>query len=947
MKGRILFMAFGLGLVLSCGKEKGIFDLTVSEKREVKGIEDKVEVVRDEWGVVHIYAKNEKDLFFVQGYMQAWDRLFQMLLMRGLAKGELSIIIGSSTLPMDLSMRLFNLRGVAEKMWNMISDDEKELLQAYADGVNEFMKNAKPYDLPFELLVLGISNAKALPEWTPVDTLSFSRFMTFNLSFDDEGTFGNTYKKIQERLLQKYPGNITLVSGMLTDLLAFNINKMRSYPVRDVHIQIPQRITSSLSMGSEIPEIDYKVKIKESPALKNLEEVFKLFRGSRYMSNNWAIHGKISETGNPMIANDPHLSLTQPPVFHEEHLNTKKKGGDINAGGVIFPGAPGIVIGFTENIAWAETVVGYDVTDFYVEILSSPAKPWKVLRNGKWVDVVERNELIPFLPDGNSCSIPSDIMDELKEYPVDIGPPSYSKENGLCVLPVTIYEVEGHGPVVSAMLEETPPQIVTVRWTGFEPSLEIKTFLGYLKARDINDAKKAVKDFKVGAQNQLIIDRDGNIGWFPHARVPKRDITKCADPNFNPVPPHIIPPVLPMPGDGRCDWKGYIEGDELLSLISLENPDSGFIVTANNSPSPITSPYIGAYFDLGYRANRIQTLINEKLNKKGKINSDDLKEIQADAHSNTCDDFLPVLKEGLTDKGDKLNDDEKSIYSKYLKDWNCDTSSGYELRDGKIQPVKDEKVRNNAIATSIFHTWFANFVHDTFDDQTGESIPDQLYAMAIYHITFRPNCASNPDKPCQLTGDGSSKSSPFWDDINTSETETRDDIILKSFREAIAGLKNAFGTADPSYWLWGKIHKLILRHLSCIASCPPEIAILNVPSIFDPVYGSTSYAGVGFPRAGDQFVVDNSDPGLSKADENTPRTWTYSSGPSYRMVVEMTKEGPKAWTAIPGGNVARPKSKHYSDQIKELWWLNKYKEFPFRDEDVEESAEELIIFEPE
>lgn len=943
MKGAMaVFMVFVL--LLSCGKEKGIFDLTVSEKREVKGIEDKVEVIRDEWGVIHIYAKNEKDLFFAQGYMQAWDRLFQMLLMSGLSKGELSIIVGPSTLPMDLSMRLFNLKGIAEEMWNMLSDDEKLLLQSYADGVNEFMKNAKPYDLPFELLVLGIYNTERLPPWTPIDTLAFARFITFNLSFDDEGTFGMKYENIKDKLLEKYPGDITLLSGMLMDLLAFNPKTMRGYPVKDIHIISPQGISSSLSRYSENLKIDYKVRLKESPALKNLEEVFAIFRGSRYMSNNWAISPSISKSGNPLLANDPHLSLTQPSVFHEEHLNTKKKGGEINAGGVIFPGAPGIVIGFTENIAWAETVVGYDVTDFYVEILSSPTKPWKVLRNDKWVEVKEKIEVIPFIPT-DSCSIEPDILNELKEYPVDLGEVYYSSDTGVCILQVKIYEVEGHGPVVSALLEETPPQLITVRWTGFEPSLEIKTFLGYMRAKNIEDAKESVKEFKVGAQNQLIIDRDGNIGWFPHARVPKRNITKCADQNFNPIPPHIVPPVLPMPGDGKCDWEGYLEGDELLTLISLENPEAGFIVTANNSPSPITNPYIGAYFDLGYRANRIQTLINEKL-KDEKLTGEHLMEIQADVHSNTCDDFLSVLKDGLSNKWPELTDEEKSAYSNYIKDWKCDTSSGYELKDGKIQSIKGGKRKEDAIATSIFHTWFANFVHNTFDDETGEPIPDQLYAMAIYHITFRENCTSTPDKPCQLTGDGPSKLSPFWDDIDTPEIETRDEVVVKSFKEALAGLTNAFGAEDPSYWLWGKIHKLVLKHLSCIATCPEEIAILNVPSIFDPIYGATSPIGVGFPRAGDQFVVDNSDPGLLKTDKNTPRTWTYNSGPSYRMVVELTKDGPKAWTSIPGGNVGRPKSRHYSDQIKELWWLNKYKEFPFKDEDVEKSAEELIIFIP-
>jgi len=693
------------------------------------------------------------------------------------------------------------------------------------------------------------------------------------------------------------------------------------------------RIKNISIYGSKNPPVKPQVvyrNIKSAGVIKNAKEVLETLFGSTAGSNNWVISGEKTLSGKAMLANDPHLSLQQPPIFHEIHLNTKRAGGSINAGGVVFPMAPGIVIGFTDSIAWGETVVGYDVTDFYVEELSSSSKPWRVKWNNDYKDVNQRVEQIAFKPDETKdelCSIDEGIIDEIKEYPVDIGTPFYYSGTGECILPVKIYEVDGHGPIVAELLDETPPALLSVRWSGFEPTYELRAFMGYLRSKNIDDFKGAAKNFRVGAQNQVVIDADGNIGWFPYANIPARDFSNC--------PYDEYPRYLPIPGTGICEWNGYIP-DTLLP--ELYNPEKGYIVTANNYPAE-TTYYHGTFYDLGYRASRITELIEDKLKNGGLIAVEDMKRIQGDTLSPTCRDFKDrILKDTILRYEDELTESEKDAFN-YVKDWDCSTPSGYTLgADGKLTVVDDTKIKSSSIATSIFHTWYANLIHNTFDDEiTGFPIPDNQLGRMIYHITFRKNCSSselNNDEACQYSGDGPGAQSYFWDNINTEELETRDEIVVKSFKEAVDGLKKSTGYSSASQWLWGRLHYLVLKHLV------DTTGLLNVPSLTDKVFPW------GFPRPGDLFVVDNADPEILKTSSEIARKYNYSSGPSYRLIVELSKDGVNAYTALPGGNVAIPKSRFYSNQMMDLWWKNEYKKFSFDDKDVKENAFELTVYKP-
>ncbi len=951
------FFATALLLLTSCAREevaKGKFlNLDVAEVKELAGLRGRVEVARDEWGVPHIYAKNEHDLFFAQGYLHAADRLFQMILLRGAAKGELALIAGVEMLPDDVSVRLFKFDKVAQEIFAQATPEESELLQAYADGVNAYLDTARPEEFPFELLAQGFDSLESIPRWEPGDSLAFARLMTFQLSFDNEGELGEKILGIQEGLvdyLLPIVGPTTapvLAGGMVMDLFTAN-------PVRDAVISDPASYEfAALPAASGIGALS----VGELPALMNLRSLLDSLIGEKGQSNSWAISGDHTSTGYPMLANDPHLDLTQPAIFHEAHLNTKDQGGELNVAGVMFPLDPGIAIGFNEDLAWGETTVGYDVTDFYIELTTTTTAdpfPEEVCKDPgctSFADVIERPESLVYPPSDDPidpCALDPAIIQGIEEYPVGVGEPFYLDPLGVCLLPVTIYEVT-HGSLRCPVVKLLPAgelfatvALLTACWTGLEPSTEVKAFFGFMRSNDMDDFKISAADFKVGAQNHLMADTQGNIGWFPYAWIPAKGdqyTNNCINPAINPIPPYTVPHYLPQYGfNPYCEWEGYLP---LGLLPRLENPAEGYIVTANNIPVititnptiPPTSYYHGTFYDLGYRASRIGQRITEKVGGAEKITIADMMSIQADTYLGPCTDFLatvlvsPTIEGRLTELTDPTL--KQNAYD-YLKNWDCSTPT-------------------DSVASSIFHAWYANFVHFTFDDQTfGEDLGDAQYGRAIYHITFRKNCADPtlaPGEPCQLTGFGqwgviSVGVSPFWDDISTTPAvETRDDIVLKAFSEAVDALREpynlstgrgGFGTDDLSQWLWGDLHTVFLAHLA--------ESILNVPSPFDTVYPN------GFPRPGGYFVVDSSHPGLAPATPASPRSFKYANGPSYRMVVDLTPGAVKAWTTIPGGDIARPSSVHYDDQMRNLWVNNKYKVLYLNKKDVEDNAVSLQVF---
>lgn len=300
---------------------------------QVKGLTKKVEVVRDSFGVPHIEAENEHDLFFTQGYVQAQDRLFQMDLSRRQASGRLSEVIGDATVDSDKFFRTLGLRRAAEVSYQQYSERGKEVLTAFADGVNAYINELKENGKwPIEFTILGYK-----PEaWTPTDSLTIGKYMAFDLGGHWQDQAFLYY------LLQTFP-------------------KEKAY---DLFPSYPKDAPLIISKN------DLNIENSFASAVLPHE-----FNGS----NNWVISGKKSASGKPILADDPHLSLGTPSIWYQMNL----KAPTANVSGVIFAGIPGIILGHNEKIAWGVTNTGPDVQDLFIE-KRNPKQKDEFLFKEKW-----------------------------------------------------------------------------------------------------------------------------------------------------------------------------------------------------------------------------------------------------------------------------------------------------------------------------------------------------------------------------------------------------------------------------------------------------------------------------------------------------------------------------------------------------------------------------------
>jgi penicillin amidase len=313
---------------------------------QVAGLNAPVQVIRDKVGVPQIYAQNEHDLFFAQGYVHAQDRLWQMEFNRRISAGTLSAVLGSGTLDIDQFMRTLGLRRAAEQEEAILDDDLRAILQAYADGVNAYVDTHRGR-LPLEFTILGVDPAP----WTPVDTLAWGKVMAYNLcsNMGYELLRGKIIAQLDaaaaQQLMPPYADGAPVIIPP----------EARSYTwLRDASIQLPDGLTEILSSASP---------------------------GAG--SNNWVVHGSRTATGKPLLANDMHLGLDLPSIWYEVGLH----GGRLNVTGFSFVGVPLVIVGHNSRIAWGVTNLPSDVQDLYIEKVNNAANPTQYEYQGQWLDL--------------------------------------------------------------------------------------------------------------------------------------------------------------------------------------------------------------------------------------------------------------------------------------------------------------------------------------------------------------------------------------------------------------------------------------------------------------------------------------------------------------------------------------------------------------------------------
>lgn len=315
----------------------------------LEGIDDEVEIIRDSFGMPHIYAKNDNDAAFAFGYCAAQDRLFQMEMVRRVVKGRLSEVVGPETIGVDKLFRVITSGKSLEERFELLPVEVKEFMSSYAAGVNQYINNPDG-NFPIEFSLIGFQ-----PElWEPADELCVIYYMawTLNFSFDTELTYEAVRSKVGQALADElfidYPkGAPTIIPGQ------FNLNSSKHIIET---IRAAQNITGMSMRGG---------------------------------SNSWVISGDKSATGMPILANDMHLGFGAPGIWYEAHLNTP----NLNVSGVCLPGIPFIVAGANSNIAWGFTNVMADDADYYLEKIN-PDNGQQYEYDGQWMDITGYEDTI-------------------------------------------------------------------------------------------------------------------------------------------------------------------------------------------------------------------------------------------------------------------------------------------------------------------------------------------------------------------------------------------------------------------------------------------------------------------------------------------------------------------------------------------------------------------------
>ena len=568
----------------------------ISGTIHVTGLQSAVTVIRDNWGVPHIYAESSHDLFFSEGYVHAQDRLWQMEFNRRVGAGRLSEVLGKGALGNDLFIRAIGWRRAAETDVKLLNKEELDVLQWYADGVNAFIVTHRD-NLPLEFTILGLTGAKFAPEpWTPVDTITWGKVMAWDLGGNWETEL------LRSRILAKYGEECGTQF----------INALWSPYPADHPIIVPTGVAwQNLGQGA----------IAEAADLRTLLQTIRDEVGS----NNWVIAGSRTTTSKPLLANDMHLGIQMPSIWYEVglHCRTVNANCPFNVTGYAFPGVPGVVVGHNDRIAWGVTNLGPDVQDLYVERVN-PQNPNQVEFQNKWEDAQAIQESVRML----GKALPQDFK------PTDNMKVSYDAATNTTTVVFTV-RVTRHGPIVNDVVKSLRESrdAVVLKWTAIQPGAGVvPAVLGIDRAQNWDEFREALRHWDVPSQNFVYADVDGNIGYQSPGLIPIRaNPAKDGGASGN--------GSLPVPGwTGEYEWTGYIPFDQLPSRF---NPKEGFVATANHAVVDDKYPYfISRDWDRGYRAQRITDMIRAK----DKLSIDDMKAIHGDNYSVFADQLLPYLK---------------------------------------------------------------------------------------------------------------------------------------------------------------------------------------------------------------------------------------------------------------------------------------------------------------
>ena len=868
---------------------------------KIPGLTAEVTVQYDAEDIPHIKCAAAIDCVAVQGYVHARDRLFPMDFLRRVARSRLAELIGLDGLAQDIQLRtLFVTRAghrIEDDLVAALDVDTAKRLAAYVGGINAYIAELRAgraalpgeYDqLPFRITPADI------PDWTAQDSLAMGRLQQFQLSetIEEESAFGT------------FTG--TYGQGPLADP-----GKLRAWiraaapPSERAHtLSEPVAAPAVRSARAGRPKLDlgkWKSVLASTTARAHALREFLRPAAASVGSNNWVVSAAKSATGFAMVANDPHLSLQYPPLFHLSVMTSTNAADNLNLAGGTFPGVAGALVGRGAHVGWGVTVVGYDVTDLYVEQFLPQANCPTAAPC-----VLYKSAPVSLLP------VPQTFMVRTATGVVNaqtLGLPEDQQP------PAAVLIVPHHGPIIQK--PDGAGKSVSVRWTGQEGNTQdSKAIWGLNTAVDVDAAIVALKDFATGAQNFVLADDAGHIAYDPHALVPVRNFAVSGG----------LKPWLPLPGDGSvpAEW-----GDRAVCATATatpvpascwisddalphgKDPAKGFFFTANADPtaSPQVSddndplahpPYLSFNWSdsTGFRATRIEQMLNAAITAHGKVSLEDMQAIQADHVSRLGLVFAPIIA-AIPTSG--TTPPELAAAQAVLAQWatnGADCPSGLTGTDPTTSAVDPTPaVVQNSSGCFLFHVFLRTLLTNVFTDDLAAAKlgVDGLAALKAMLYMFEPSTPDTDKAFCNtLTATGVTAHT-CAEQVATALVQAFDTIAAK------------YGSS-PSGWVWGRVHTI------------QPVSLLALVT--------TRYEPGPYARPGGAFTVDVGSPSLSGGGLNFP----YFAGGNVRHISVMDPAKPVVKMQLPGPERDGPTGFAGGPDLLGQWVKNSYFDFAFGDQ---------------
>ncbi|MEQ9496749.1 MAG: penicillin acylase family protein [Deltaproteobacteria bacterium] len=712
----------------------------------IPGLSSPVDVKFDEYGVLHVRCQTDADCFRAEGYFHASERFPQMDIRRRFAAGRLAEVFGPLALDNDRATRHFiSTRtggSVAQQIWDNSDAASQAMVTAYTAGINAWIDDLRNDRNGAVLPPEYEAYASSVADWTEIDSIACILALIEQLTnqTDSEIRAGELASVLPADLFIDAFG---LAPGSPSTILPEQIATFTG----DLRTANPDLAKHFGSVGARL---DHARDALRAARLIERDQIASDGRGS----NNWVVDSTRTAGDYALLANDPHLGMSQPSVWYLVSLDSKAAGGNIHVAGASFAGLPGIILGQNEDIAWGATTTFFDMADVYVETLNTAGDA--VILDGKEVPITTVNHTFNVLG-GQPVTEPF-------EY------------------------VEHHGPVVSK--DVAMGIAITIKWTGQEADTDLNVLHGLYTATTIQEARTAIENVTTIGQNWVVADRGGNIGWFPYNRVPNRPWNSAQ-----------LPSWLPVPGDGSAEWNGYVPYAELPQTL---NPASGYVATANNDmtghladgdPTNDGQDAIQHYVATGYRHERIA----ERLEETTMHTRGTMQDIQADVQSLLAERTLPTILAAANAGSGQLDAATGGRVRDALAAWQYTCTTGIDGSDPTGPKAADPIVARESIGCAAFHVLFPRIVRGAFSDELSAAGTSRTAgdAAAIKLLTG----------PNQLL-----RGASYWDNVATNGTvETSTSVIVAAMNDAGTWLNANLGNSADD-WRWGRVHTVTLTY---------------------------------------------------------------------------------------------------------------------------------------